>query len=248
LPAAVKNFIWRVCHNILPTNIELTRMKVLNDGHCPICKRIQETLFHALWECPSVKAVWQESSHRIQKLSFSVDDGLALVQKLLEVLEEKDILVVFSTTRLLWLRRNSFVFTGSFTAPGIVVQQAQILVELFAEAQAHVQLPVIGPVEIEKWSRPPCNELKANWDAAWEGHTRMMGVGVVVRDWHGKVVAVVAETFYHSSDPTQAEARAAWRAISPYHDLGLHRVHFEGDSLNVVSALKKEEPCWTRFG
>jgi len=112
LPAAVKNFIWRVCHNILPTNIELTRMKVLNDGHCPICKRIQETLFHALWECPSVKAVWQESSHRIQKLSFSVDDGLALVQKLLEVLEEKDILVVFSTTRLLWLRRNSFVFTA----------------------------------------------------------------------------------------------------------------------------------------
>jgi ribonuclease HI len=73
-----------------------------------------------------------------------------------------------------------------------------------------------------------------------------MGVGVVVRDWHGKVVAVVAETFYHSSDPTQAEARAAWRAISFCHDLGLCRVHFEGDSINVVSSLK-EEPCWTRF-
>jgi hypothetical protein len=25
-------------------------------------------------------------------------------------------------------------------------------------------------------------------------------------------------------------------------------VHFERDSLTVVSALKKEEPCWTRFG
>jgi hypothetical protein len=25
-------------------------------------------------------------------------------------------------------------------------------------------------------------------------------------------------------------------------------VHFEGDSLIVVSALKNEEPCWIRFG
>jgi hypothetical protein len=79
MSVVVKNFIWRVSSNILPTNSELTRRKVIHDDHCPICERSQETLCHALWECPSAKAVWQESRRRIQKLSFSEDDGMALV-------------------------------------------------------------------------------------------------------------------------------------------------------------------------
>lgn len=69
----------------------------------------------------------------------------------------------------------------------------------------------------------------------------------MVRDWHGQVMAPIAETFHHSSDPTQVEAHATWTAISLCHDLGLRRVHFEGDSLNIVSTFKKEELCWTRF-
>jgi hypothetical protein len=31
-------------------------------------------------------------------------------------------------------------------------------------------------------------------------------------------------------------------------DLGLTHVHLEGDSLIVVEALKKKEPCWSSFG
>lgn len=128
------------------------------------------------------------------------------------------------------------------------MQQAQTSVELFAKAQAKAQLLVLtSAVEIERWSRPQCNDLKANWDAAWEGQTRTMVVGVVMRDWLGKVVVAIAENFPHSSDPTQAEAQAAWRAISFCHELGIRRVHFEGDSLNIVSALQREEPYWTRF-
>lgn len=70
------------------------------------------------------------------KLSFSADNGLALVQKLLEVLDEKDVLLVFSTARFIQLQRNSFVFEGIFSPPRIVVQQVQTSVELFAKAHS----------------------------------------------------------------------------------------------------------------
>ena len=52
IPNAEKCFLWRACHEILPTRDNLCNRKVLLDPIYPICEREPQTTFHALWQCP----------------------------------------------------------------------------------------------------------------------------------------------------------------------------------------------------
>lgn len=51
IPNVEKHFLWRACHDILPTRVS---RKVLMDPSCPICEREPETV----WQCPSASDVW----------------------------------------------------------------------------------------------------------------------------------------------------------------------------------------------
>jgi len=57
-----------------------------------------------------------------------------------------------------------------------------------------------------------------------------------------------AKLFPSLMDPMVAEALGAWIAVNFGCELGFTQVHLEGDSLNVVNALKKTGPCCTSFG
>jgi hypothetical protein len=45
-----KNFL-RTCHNLLPTEDNLLRRKVVKEPCCPICETEPETVLYALWGC-----------------------------------------------------------------------------------------------------------------------------------------------------------------------------------------------------
>jgi hypothetical protein len=45
-PNAEKNFMWRACHNLLPTKDNLLRRWVVDDPFCPICTLEEKTIFH----------------------------------------------------------------------------------------------------------------------------------------------------------------------------------------------------------
>jgi hypothetical protein len=68
-------------------------------------------------------AVWQEGSRRVQKLAIMVSDGLSLVQQLMEKLDEEEFILAITVAPLLWLRRNTHVFGGDFTAPSHLVSR-----------------------------------------------------------------------------------------------------------------------------
>jgi len=57
-----------------------------------------------------------------------------------------------------------------------------------------------------------------------------------------------AKLFPSLMDPMVAEALGAWIAVKFGCELGFTQVHLEGDSLNVVSILKKTGPCCTSLG
>jgi hypothetical protein len=51
----VKMFMWRACHDLLPTKQNLLRRGV--DDLCLFCLQEAETMKHILWSCPSAKDV-----------------------------------------------------------------------------------------------------------------------------------------------------------------------------------------------
>jgi len=54
----VKMFIWRACHNVLPTRLNLLKRKIIDDVTCPCYGRDEETIVNALWNCPAAQDVW----------------------------------------------------------------------------------------------------------------------------------------------------------------------------------------------
>jgi hypothetical protein len=70
VPNVERNFLWRACHEILPTRESLCRRKIISDPTCPICERDVETGIHILWTCPSAMDVWSVCNRKIQKCFF----------------------------------------------------------------------------------------------------------------------------------------------------------------------------------
>jgi ribonuclease HI len=77
---------------------------------------------------------------------------------------------------------------------------------------------------------------------------KTMGVGAILIDEKGQVVAAMAKVIPHFRDPTVAEAVALWKAVNLCSDIGVSQVEFEGDSLEVVQAVNGESPCWKSYG
>jgi len=99
---------------------------------------------------------------------------------------------------------------------------------------------------VKKWKPPDMGSLKLNWDVAICSLTKKMGVGAVLRDEHGAVVAATISVIPYIRDPSVVEAIALWKAVSFCWELGCPRVVFEGDSMQVVQALNNGQ-AWNRY-
>ena len=75
-----KNFLWKACHEILPTRKNLCNRKIIDNPRCPICDLEEETTLHILWECPSARVVWSVGSMKLQKSTITGKDFLKIVE------------------------------------------------------------------------------------------------------------------------------------------------------------------------
>ncbi|XP_035551702.1 uncharacterized protein LOC118349877 [Juglans regia] len=107
-------------------------------------------------------------------------------------------------------------------------------------SQAKVQEP-----KNNKWIAPPLDVFKANWDAAIDKGNSRLGIGVIVRNSEGSVMASLCSSMDLIPDPLLGEAVAARRASSFCAELGLQHIILEGDSLSVVKAIQHKEDSWS---
>ena len=87
-----------------------------------------------------------------------------------------------------------------------------------------------------------------NFDGAVFREDNHAGVGVIIRDWNGQVVASLAETFPLPFSVIAVEVVAATKALCFAKELGLLFVMLEGDSKITMDALASENPSLMEFG
>jgi hypothetical protein len=246
---ALKNFAWRMGNDLLPTKCSLFKKGIVKDPYCPFCLEHMETIFHSLWSCPSSVAVWQESLRRIQKLALMDLEGRGLLIQLWKKLEAVEFDEALSTLRLIWLRRNAYVFDRGFSPPSQLISEARLDLLGYKEAQDRLDKEKAprSPL-LTRWTRPPRGWMKANWAASIDEGRKQMGLGVVVRDAGGGFVAALSKTVPFISDSISAEAIAAWESVKFCEAHHWLQVLFEGDSSAIASALTHDLPCLQSFG
>jgi ribonuclease HI len=170
--------------------------------------------------------------------------------KLQERLDEDDLQIFVFVARQIWFRRNKFIFDGKFQSPSMVNQIATTQLQGYRKVEEeHRRGRSAVPVPtVPWWKKPPAGSTKLNWDAAIDKQGARMGVGVVARNHNGDVVGAMCMTKPHIVDPTTAEAVGAWQTVEFCRQMGFSEIIIEGDSIEVVQALRRGDSCWTSYG
>jgi hypothetical protein len=85
------------------------------------------------------------------------------------------------------------------------------------------------------WEAPAAGMLKVNWDVAIAQGENRMGVGIIIRDEKGNVIAVTSKPVMATHDPATAEALAALRVVGLCREVGAFDINLEGGPVGVGS-------------
>ena len=110
VPPKIKTFIWRTCHDNLPTRTKLFDGKILNSFSCMFCTDEAETCNHLFLECPFAQAVWLQSpisnDYRFPSNTKFIDVMDAAPKKLPAIVFETLCIACW----MIWKCRNKLVF------------------------------------------------------------------------------------------------------------------------------------------
>ncbi|XP_059450890.1 uncharacterized protein LOC132181669 [Corylus avellana] len=131
-----------------------------------------------------------------------------------------------------------------------LIRKAKEQVAAFNNAtQRSISMVVAPPLNSSaSWVPPPVGYVKINWDSSIKQSRNQMGVGVIVRDHTGKVLAIQCATKCSITHAPPAEAIGAWTAVNYARRMDYQNVVFEGDAMEIVRALNNEGNCWTTYG
>lgn len=74
------------------------------------------------------------------------------------------------------------------------------------------------------------------------------GIGIIARHHNALILAAHVESRQYIIAPITVEALAAWKMVGLCVLMEFNNVILEGDSLEVVQALRKEECTWGGYG
>ncbi|XP_059461922.1 uncharacterized protein LOC132190915 [Corylus avellana] len=241
-------FFWRACHDLLPTRANLVSRRVTEDLRCPIYGLEEETTLHILWSCESAKDVWCTMGRQFQKSWCRGPSFLAVVEDLLGKCDDEALQLLVGVTRNIWRRRNEWIHEGKFISPNNIVRITNSGVEEYMKANLHNHSQRGDDESPTRWKAPANGWVKVNWEIALDKANGRIGVGVIVRNEVGAVIAAKGSTRLGLQDATAAEALGAFLAVCLCKGLRFTQIYLEGDAKIVVDAVTAGEPSSQNFG
>ena len=157
---------------------------------CDGCGDHSESVMHALWLCDQVRSVWMTDPGFL----FLVQAKCRTFLELLEVLFSHGScyrVALFATVVwCLWQFRNRLRERQSVWSLHKLGERARDLVDEFWEVNPQVQSAPVCRSQV-RWSPPPQDHYKVNFDATFFAETGSAGVGVVVRDCDGQIIGAL---------------------------------------------------------
>uniref|UniRef100_A0A2N9H8G1 RNase H type-1 domain-containing protein n=1 Tax=Fagus sylvatica TaxID=28930 RepID=A0A2N9H8G1_FAGSY len=197
--------------------------------------------------CPIVTLIW-DSALDFSELWNSVPMSFRdLVRKVVHSASDLLLEKFAVTCWLLWHKHNH----DRLNLPSEDYSQTRNR----AQAYLHEYLSVTTEEKAKKpkpppvrWKLPLTNYYKVNFDGAIFKESNAGGIGVVIRDNAGMVIATLSQKVHGTHTVEMIEALAAKRAIIFAKEVGVADVEFEGDAENVIRDLSSNDPIHTPYG
>ena len=143
--------------------------------------------------------------------------------------------LVVTIAMCMWYTRNKTRHGATRQSSREIILKARSILENYKLAQ--LRKPQHKELADTQWIPPDYLWYKINTDAAVFSVTKSVGIGVVVRDHEGLVLAALSKCMPLPLGPLEAEAKAMDEAVSFARDIGLQDVIFETDSTTILGAL-----------
>ncbi|KAL3846296.1 hypothetical protein ACJIZ3_003699 [Penstemon smallii] len=245
IPNKIKIFMWRAMKNLIPVAAILLQRHIPVDNFCPVCGCDEETSLHTLLLCPYARQVWALSNIPAEVyivLGGSVSDW---VEKLRTKLGsgERNLCWIISWT--LWNNRNKIRVGEERFQPHEVIEFAKDYWARVNSANVITQIQVTVPLN-SRWSAPPLNVIKLNFDGALaDGRS---GLGVVARNHEGECLDWRSLRINRKLPVEVAEASAAIKALELAIMKGWKHVILEGDCKVVIDRVREQNAFLGSFG
>ncbi|XP_024041999.1 uncharacterized protein LOC112099126 [Citrus clementina] len=246
----MKIFMWRAAKNLLPTAENLWKMKVIPNPTCQRCNQGVETGFHAQVECKAARKIMQHSS--LAAVEMPSSHGGSMLDVFLDtsrLLSKKEVELQIAYWWVTWYARNHFLFKRKKLDPLISTVKAEAVVEAFRRYKKleHQQMESSKAERAKQWKPPPKNWYKANVDAAIDNQRQRVGLGVVVRNDNGDIVAAAIKPSTFNGEVSFAEAEAIEWEMQVAGSAGITSVIFESDCQVAVDLANNRKGSKTEI-
>ena len=137
----------------------------------------------------------------------------------------------------LWGNQNEVKLGGQRKSGLALVQKVVQFLEEYYAATSTATGASVPSIQQISWVPPQGLVYKANVDGAVFLDLKVVGIGIVIKDEKGSVVAALSRKIYASLGTVEAEAKAFEMGLQLAKDVGVRDLILEGDSLNVYRAL-----------
>nr|POE85249.1 putative ribonuclease h protein [Quercus suber] len=237
VPIRIRTLLWRACCESLPSKVNLVRRKLLIDATCPNCSLEPETITHALWSCKKLDSVWLP---QFAILKDATSPNTSFLELMHLAFKDPSCIETFANTMsLLWMYRNRVAFGEGGLCLEKIPDQARALVQEFNHLRPiHSKIP--RTARSVRWKPPPPGLVKVNFDGTLFSTQSSAGLGLVVRDSAGLVLAALSQEIPLPTSVETLEVIAARRALLFAKELGFEREMIEGDSEIIINAIREQ--------
>ncbi|MCH81376.1 ribonuclease H protein [Trifolium medium] len=130
----VKNLLWRIGRNILPTRMKLNSRGVQCPVNCAMCSEENEDSNHVLFRCPKSIQSWQQAGlwmHMSAGFNDSKENLLSILERLCKNQQELFSVMMWS----IWKCRNNQVWNNISDSAQTVYERANHLITSWRNAQ-----------------------------------------------------------------------------------------------------------------
>ncbi|XP_024155771.1 uncharacterized protein LOC112163728 [Rosa chinensis] len=243
VPSKAKIHFWRICLDILPSlaNLESQRVK-LDSTVCVLCEECNESTLHLCRDCNFTQSVLQ-SNAVLKQVCYGPQIISSSLFLWLNSCAHELSLFNFGTLIFLlygvWKERNERVWSQKRGEVSDVIIGSMSRLQEF---QFHNSKEVgVGERRhrVVRWSAPPVGCLKINVDGSFNHVTRSSGIGFVVRDGFGVMLAGGACPVTGLLSPEHGELLACKTTIEFAMEHGYLPAILETDALNVQRQLSE---------
>ena len=251
-PPKVKNFIWRLCRNVLPTRMRIKEKGVNCAPNCVLCDVNEEDNLHLFFCCSSSCNVWNmwESYSKICNILSQETSSAAIIFQALQTLCAEDATEFCCIMWSIWKQRNNKVWNDVTDVQPFVLARAKSQLFYWRAAKLLTQPPSIlqGNLDNLTWKKSAEARYKCNIDASSSKRLNKVGIGVCIRNDTRSFVLAKTEWISPLREVHLGEALGFLSALEWVHVLNLGPIDSELDAKRVVDSFLSDKHDATEFG